>query len=461
MAPPPMYVAPRPRSWFGAIMLIALGVVFLLVSMGRITPGRVFVWFALYWPVILIVWGLLKLLEHAQARSAGQPARGIGAGGVVLMVLLLIFGSAATAAYHASSHVNWDNLRDNIQIDDDTNLSSIFEGKKYEFADSLVQEFPAKGRLTVNGGHGDVKLQPSTDGKLHVDYTRVVYANDDAEANRLKGVVNPLVTMEGGVVAIDTSHNNGWKGARLNLVISIPAKAAAEVVVQHGAVDASDLGGVKLTTQHGDVSLTNITGDSEVHLQHGDIKAENVKGDLALEGRVNDADISDVTGLLKCDGDFFGEMKLAHIAKGLQFKSSRTDLQFAKLDGDFDMSGSDLRITTVSGPLRMVTKSKDVNISDLSGDAHLEDRDGEVVVQSKAPLGNIEITDKHGEVRVVVPPQSSFQLDAKTLHGDIETDFGISSSESGNETSAAGTVGKGGPRVQISNEDGTIRVKKG
>src|SRR2546423_12492750 len=92
-APPP-----RKRSIFGPIFLIGVGILLLLVSSGRLSAKEFFKLFADYWPVVLIVWGGIKLVEYAQAKREGYPPPGIGGGGIVLLVFLILFGTAISAA---------------------------------------------------------------------------------------------------------------------------------------------------------------------------------------------------------------------------------------------------------------------------------------------------------------------------------------------------------------------------
>src|SRR5262249_452473 len=102
-APPPQqptYVPRRHRSLFGPVVLIGLGIVFLLVNMGVFHWHLVGIAFAKYWPLFIILWGIVKLFEHMQARKHGLPPPGIGAGGVFLLLLLMFFGGIASAAYH-------------------------------------------------------------------------------------------------------------------------------------------------------------------------------------------------------------------------------------------------------------------------------------------------------------------------------------------------------------------------
>src|SRR5437667_12863716 len=99
--PPPAPPARPPRfrrSFAGPVVLIIVGICFLLSNMGIISWNNFSLWFSHYWPVLLIVWGIMKLIEYQQANRAGERARGIGAGGVMLVVLVVVAGLIASRA---------------------------------------------------------------------------------------------------------------------------------------------------------------------------------------------------------------------------------------------------------------------------------------------------------------------------------------------------------------------------
>src|SRR5580693_9838974 len=120
-APPPLPLRPRRRSFAGPVVLIVLGIVFLLGNLHMLSWMRLGTWFAHYWPALLILWGVIKVIEYQQAQREGVPARGIGAGGVMLVVAIVFFGLIATQA----SRFNWGEIRDNMNIDDN-DLNNIF-----------------------------------------------------------------------------------------------------------------------------------------------------------------------------------------------------------------------------------------------------------------------------------------------------------------------------------------------
>ncbi len=144
-------VARRRRSFAGPLVLITLGVVFLLETMGVLRWSGLGHLFARYWPLLIILWGVAKLYDHYQAQREGTRAPGIGAGGVFMLICLIVAGLVATQA----SRVDWHGLRDEINIDD-----GDFEwfGSSYDYNDQLEQDFPAGASLRIVDDRGAVRV---------------------------------------------------------------------------------------------------------------------------------------------------------------------------------------------------------------------------------------------------------------------------------------------------------------
>ena len=104
-APPMRPMRPR-RSFAGPVVLILIGVFFLLGNMGILEWHNLGYWFAHYWPALLILWGVIKLIEYQRASSAGVRPSGIGGGGVVLIVFLVLAGLTATSL----SRFDWERM---------------------------------------------------------------------------------------------------------------------------------------------------------------------------------------------------------------------------------------------------------------------------------------------------------------------------------------------------------------
>jgi len=196
---------PRPRrssSITGALILIALGVVFLMANVrpGLDPWGIIF----RYWPLILIFIGIGKIFDSFILRDRGGPAAvgEISGASIAFIVLIAIFGFAL-----------WRGHERNDRMHDQHTVELL--GAKTVSADI---QMPA-GQLTLTGG--DTRLLDSDfdyneeEGKPSVDYN---VSGDHGQLN---------ITQEKERIHFGGTHNT-WKlrfgGAEpLDLTLSMGA----------------------------------------------------------------------------------------------------------------------------------------------------------------------------------------------------------------------------------------------
>ncbi len=453
--PPPMYYVRR-RSIAGPIVLIALGVLFLLGNFHMITWARLsYVW-ARYWPVLIILWGVIKLYEHWSDQRQGLPSRGIGAGGVVLLIFLIIFGLSATAAYK----VNWNSFGN--QMDFDNDFAGLF-GNTYSFDQTIEQPFDATSVRVVDD-RGEVTVNTWDEPKIKVVVNKRVIGSDENEAKDIDAKTKAMLNRADTTLNLDANTRSaGNKPVESNLQIWVPKKAAVEVVDGRGDISISNRDGeVHLSTNHGDVTAQQINGNVTITARRGTVRAQDIKGDVAINGRLDDVTVTDVTGSASLTGEFFGQTSLARIARGVTFHSSRTDLEMAGLAGDLNLESGEFRAHAVAGPMRLTTRSKDIHIEDVTGDLKVENSNGMVEYHAGNKLGAVDITNSRGDVQLTFPSKVSFTVDAQARRGDVSSEFeGITTRQDRNDHSMSGAVGNGGPEVRVNNTNGDISLRKG
>lgn len=459
MTPPPIPPGPRRlrrRSFAGPFVLIVLGIVFLLGNLHLLSWARLGHWFAHYWPALLIVWGVIKLIEYQQAQREGTSPRGIGAGGVLLVVLIVVCGLIATQA----SRFNWSGLRDEINIDDE-DFNNMF-GDNYNFDDHLEQNFPTGAALKIIDTHGAVSVHASDDNKITVIVRKRIGADNQNDANKYDQRTKPTITAIGGLVTLDAkAEGAGDHPVITDLDVSLPRKAAVTISSRRGDVTlAIRDGDVDVTNQHGDVSVEEVKGNVKLNLERSSAKVEQITGDVHIEGRLNEVSVTDVKGGAQLDGEFMESVKLSRISSTVSFKSSRTDMTFSKIDGDLDLDSDDLRAEQVGGPVHLTTRSKNIRLQDVSGDVRMQDSNGGVEVGMRA-LGNVQIDNRQGDIQLSVPDKPGFRVDARTRDGEIQSDFPDLKVENGErEARASGQVGNGGVHIVLNNEHGGIEIRK-
>ncbi len=456
---PPYVPPPRPRrrSFAGPVVLIILGIVFLLGNLHMLAWYRLGTLFAHYWPALLILWGVIKLIEYQQAQRDGVPARGIGAGGVFLVIFIVVCGLMATQA----SRFNWSELRDNMNIDD-SDLDNMF-GETFNYDDHLEQDLPASTTsLRVNDDHGAVRVSFADDKKITVTVRKKVGAENQSDGDRYNSQTRPTFTTTGGVLTLDAkTQAAGNHPVQSDLDISIPRKMELHVTSRRGDVSVTGRDGdVEVNNQHGDVSVEDINGNVKLNLEKSSAKVEQVSGDVHIGGRLNEVNVTDIKGSAQLDGEFQESVKLARIAKNVAFKSSRTDLEFSSIDGELDLDSDDLHADRITGPVHLSTRSKQIRLEDVSGDVRLQDENGGIEVSMRS-LGNVQIDNRNGDIHLSVPDKAGFHLDARTRDGEVQSDFSeLKIDNNDHEGKATGSVGNGSAHIVLNTEHDGIEIRR-
>jgi hypothetical protein len=460
--PPPVAPVPPPyryrRSLAGPIVLIVLGVLFLLHNLGLRLP--VWQFFGRFWPVLIILWGIIKLIEHSTARREGFRPAGIGAGSVFLLILIIVVGLAA----HKTSNWNWNGVRDQIQIDDDLGM---FGGNAYSYDDTLEQTFPANGSLRVVSDRGAININPSDGDTLKVVIHKRVYANNQNDADKYNQSSKPQITVNGTTVLLNANTNGaGEHGVSTDMDVFLPAKASLDIANRRGDLTVTDRrADVKVSGQRGDITLNGIVGAVKINLDRGSIHGSSIRGDVDVDGRIDNVSLDEIGGAVRLSGDYFDNIRLSKIEKTVTFKSARSDIMLASVPGDLEISGDSLRGTDVSGPGRLVTRSKEIHLEDVKGDLEVENSNGPIEVHAadKSAVGRLNINGRHGDITIVLPENASFQVEATTRKGDISSDFdNVRVDEhSGGTSRASGTVGSGAAKVTVNADVGDIKISKG
>ncbi len=455
--PPPVQpVRPRPRSYAGPVTLIVIGAFMLAATLGFFEWWRVGYVFAHYWPVLLIIWGVIKLVEYQQAQRTGGHARGLGMGSIFLLIMFVFIGLIATQI----SRVDWDQVRDSWQINDSDFPS--WWGHSYNYDDHVTQDFPAGASLRVTNTRGGVNVAVGEGNKIEVSVRKIIRADREGQADDWNNRTKPQIKVAGNVVTLDANNQGaGDHWVSEDLDITLPRNASLNISTRGGDVSVSGrTGDVEVSNKKGDISVQDVTGKVGLTLDKSSANISQITGDVTVEGRVNEISIDSVKGAVRLNGDFSENVQLSKISKTVTLKSSRTEIELAKIDGDLALDAHDLRASEVTGPFRLSTKFKDIHLEGVSGDLRLDNEDGAVQVQM-TKVGSIQINNRRSDVEVYLPDKAAFQVDARTKNGDIQSDFsGLKISNQDEQGVASGVIGGGGPHLVVNNEQGAIEIRK-
>ncbi|MBS1814492.1 MAG: DUF4097 family beta strand repeat protein [Acidobacteria bacterium] len=447
-------------SIIGPLLLIAVGVVFLLIHFGRISSPVFFAWYGRWWPMLLIVIGLLRLGEWLWARRTveqGKPAPRYTLGAIagLALFLLVLFGIGTTAFTHTNNNL----LRFSFNGED----WEKFAGTKHEAdpAPSIVA-LPAGSAIFIENPHGDVSVTGlSDDGQLHVQAHQEIYVRRDSEADEALRGLNPDISNSGNNFSIKVPAK---PTGSVDLTVQVPGGTAVTVNSGRGDVHVGNIrSGVKITANRGDVDVKAITGPVVARVNHRDASLSifNVTGSVSVEGRGDALSVGEINGSVNIKGDFFSGGHLQHVRGPIDLNTGKITLSLARLDGEINLDESDeIKVEQAAGPLVLNTQKRNVSVTRVTGQVSVANSYGDVNIASTAPVGPITVENHNGEVEVSLPSRSAFTVQANTSDGDVHSDFTLASKTSDNAGNLSGTVNGGGLAINLSTTHGDISIKR-
>ena len=264
------------------------------------------------------------------------------------------------------------------------------------------------GRLTVENFNGSVEVIGWDQNTVDISGTKY------AESQELLNALKIEASSAGNAVQARTvrpAGEHGNMGARYT--IRVPRRTELESVASsNGSLRVEDVeGNAHLTTSNGSVHLAKIQGNVDAHSSNGSVEVNDGNGRMSFKTSNGSVHAENVQGAFEAETSNGGVR--AHLRDG--------------------GAGEAVRLTTSNGPV------------DLQLDAP---RQNEVVARTS-----------NGSVTVRMPAGSNASVHAATnSNGSVRSDFDITTHGVLSRNRIDGTIGSGGPRVDLTTSNGNIRL---
>lgn len=448
----------RRGSIFWALTLIGIGVLFLYQNFNpAVHPWHLI---AKYWPVLIIFWGISKLIDyfHARAHPEASARSLFSAGEVVLLIVVLILGTVLSKTLLRP----WGDWPAIMGITDQQFAEIFFNS--YTFTRKVSRNVEGNPHILIVNRRGNVNIHGSDQSSIGAVIQETIWAENESAARKIADSLKFQLAQSAQHYELESNLDSlphSGRTLRLDMDLRVPRSTTVEVTDDEGDVRISDLkGNQTLTSRHGDVHASNIEGVLRIHKARGATSIRNVDGSVEIEGRGGDITIRKVTGSATIEGSFSGATQFENIAQTLRYSSSRTNLTAQKLTGNLSMDMGNLAANGVGGPFELTTRDKDIALQNFSYNVKIVNTNGDVRLQTATPPTQpIDVTLKKGDITLSLPAASSFTINAVSNRGEVSCNFpGLKVSNRPRMPAINGTYGKGGPTINLLSTYGTIRV---
>lgn len=192
----------------------------------------------------------------------------------------------------------------------------------------------------------------------------------------------------GAVQAVDVqmpeTSGSWWGGssyARLDLVVTVPARMALDIEDSSGDLSVENVASVRVDDSSGGIEISSISGSVEIEDNSGEIEVSDIGGDVLIP-RDNSGDIrvEGVKGSVRVERDGSGSIRLRDVG-GDAFvgEDGSGEIEFERIGGsaivEEDGSGS-IRVVDVVGDFRVVRDgSGGISHRGVGGKVSIPERD--------------------------------------------------------------------------------------
>jgi DUF4097 and DUF4098 domain-containing protein YvlB len=302
---------------------------------------------------------------------------------------------------------------------------------KFEQTVSLSRD----GQVNLSNIAGNIEVKTWNKNEVLIKALKVSKADSMEEARENADLVTIEVTENGNRVQIKTEYpKNKFRNRSISVSVdywlTIPDRADADINSVSGDIVMMNIGGkMDAQTVSGDVDLSNIRGLLRAKSTSGDVTVEKAANGVGCNSISGDLDIRDITG----DADLksvSGDINLLNLREG--------DVDAETVSGDIDLEG--------------VANARDVEAGSVSGEIKY--------TGTINPQGRYYLKSHSGEITVVIPGDSAFDLESKTFSGSIESDFEITMSGKISNREISGAVNGGGARLELKTFSGDVVLRK-
>lgn len=287
-------------------------------------------------------------------------------------------------------------------------LEGFLDSDRYREDFQYTHNLKPGGRLSLENFNGSVEILSWEKDSVQISGTKSAATESDLKDLKIETVA------EAGAVRIRTVRPSGrYRNMGAKYFIRVPRQVELErIASSNGAIRVEDVEGTaRLETSNGSIRLRKVSGRLDARTSNGSIEGDDVASDAILRTSNGAVRLTQMRGSLDASTSNGGIQ--ARIAKVGAQKSFRFDTSNGSIDVAFEaLEGNDVRAHT-----------------------------------------------SNSSITLRLPPSIKAQFRADTSHGSITSDFDVTIRGGAiGKDHLEGQIGEGGPLVQLSTSNGSIRI---
>jgi DUF4097 and DUF4098 domain-containing protein YvlB len=375
----------------------------------------------------------------------------------------------------------------------------------------------ANGVVAVSNTSGYIRVTSWNENRVKLDAVKRGPREDELDQVEIQVVTRP------DRIEVRTIYPRG-RSSRVSVDydLRVPRTASLNGLTNiSGEITVSDpVASVNARTTSGNITVRQVTGDAILSSTSGRIAADRIGGSLSVITTSGDLAIGEVASTLnaRCTSC---NIRATGLRDDVIAQSTSGNIEIERIGGRVTARATSgwVRVNDVGGDVNAESFSDSVTVTNVRGHVAAKALSGNVVVRNagegariSAVSGNIEVSDARGRIEIgatsgtivlrnidsrdvsakcvsggvnftgkvyedgryefvsfsgnlvlVLPPDSNFNLTAQSHSGSINTEFPLQirqGSQFGGRGPITGTVGKGGAELRAISHSGNVQIRK-
>jgi len=288
------------------------------------------------------------------------------------------------------------------------------------------------GKLVVDIDFGTIAVTAGADDKVALEAHRKIDFGDQAREKEYFSATPVAITKEGNVVTVRARSstqkswwNFGHSETHGQYTIRVPKKFETDLRTDGGDVTISEVtGNTTVKTSGGKLGLNHLEGNLTANTSGGSIEVEDCRGPIKIETSGGDITVADGTGTLE----------------------ART-------------SGGRIEVRNFSGNTEVKTSGGNLNLQRIAGKLIGKTSGGSIQASIPADVvGDVKLQTSAGNIDVSLSATATVDIDARTSVGKIFSRLQFETSD-GDSEHLRGKLNGGGKSVKLETSVGNITIE--
>ncbi len=158
-----------------------------------------------------------------------------------------------------------------------------------------------------------------------------------------------------------------------------------------------------------------------------------------------------------------GGIRVENVNGSVRAQTSNGAVNLSQIQGpvDVETSNGGIDLTGVVGSAKLETSNGHIHADHLTGVVEATSSNGDInLVFANAPKSDIHASTSNSAIEISMPSSSPARIRADTSNGRITSDFEVTNPINASKTHLEGAVNGGGPLLELSTSNGSIKIVK-